>query len=103
MTVWIYVDTSKDVGDKDRLKVFADPDAAEVWFADNDPEGVAFKYSVESAWENAVTFVQGLPEPDRQPRSSRLIARPLHLADIEAILVRMKKDQGWLPFPLRRQ
>ena len=24
MTVWIYVDTSKQVGDKDHLKVFAD-------------------------------------------------------------------------------
>jgi hypothetical protein len=29
MTVWIYVDTSKDVGDRDHLKVFANADAAE--------------------------------------------------------------------------
>ena len=29
MTVWIYVDTSKQVGDKDHLKVFASEDAAE--------------------------------------------------------------------------
>jgi hypothetical protein len=28
MTVWIYVDTRKQVGDKDHLKVFADQDAA---------------------------------------------------------------------------
>jgi hypothetical protein len=28
MTVWIYVDTSKQVGDKDHLKVFADQDIA---------------------------------------------------------------------------
>ena len=28
MTVWIYVDTSKEVGDADRLKVFATIDAA---------------------------------------------------------------------------
>ena len=45
MTVWIYVDTSK-VGDKDHLKVFANEDAAEAWFAEHDPEGVAFAYEV---------------------------------------------------------
>jgi hypothetical protein len=44
--VWIYVDTSKDVGDPDHLKVFASPDAADGWLAENDPEGVAFGYDV---------------------------------------------------------
>jgi hypothetical protein len=29
--VWIYVDTSKHVGDKDHLKVFADEAAADAW------------------------------------------------------------------------
>jgi hypothetical protein len=48
-TVWIYIDTSKDVGDQDYLKVFASPEAAEEWFRDNDPEGVAFEYEVRSA------------------------------------------------------
>ena len=42
MTVWIYVDTDKQVGDKDHLKVFASEDAANAWFAEHDPEGVAF-------------------------------------------------------------
>jgi hypothetical protein len=46
MTVFIYVDTSKEVGDRDHLKVFASADAAETWFAENDPEGVAFEYEV---------------------------------------------------------
>jgi len=46
VTVWIYVDTSKDVGDKDHLKVFASETAAEEWFEENDPEGVAFEYEV---------------------------------------------------------
>ena len=46
MTVWIYVDTSKQVGDVDHLKVFATPDAADEWFAEHDPEGVAFEYPV---------------------------------------------------------
>ena len=43
MSVWIYVDTSKQVGDPDHLnKVFASQDAAEASFVENDPEGVAF-------------------------------------------------------------
>jgi hypothetical protein len=46
MTVLIYVDTSKQVGDPDHLRGFANADAAETWFAENDPEGVAFEYEV---------------------------------------------------------
>jgi hypothetical protein len=46
MIVLVYVDTSKQVGDRDHLKVFANADAAETWFAENDPEGVAFEYEV---------------------------------------------------------
>jgi hypothetical protein len=43
----IYVDTSKD--DRDHFQVFADKAAAEEWFTENDPEGVAFEYEVRSA------------------------------------------------------
>jgi hypothetical protein len=46
MTVLIYVDTNKQVGDVDDVKVFANADAAETWFEENDPEGVAFEYEV---------------------------------------------------------
>jgi hypothetical protein len=46
MTVWVYVDTRKQVGDRDHLKVFANEDAAETWFQENDPEGVAVEYEV---------------------------------------------------------
>jgi hypothetical protein len=46
MTVWIYVEAGKQVGDKDHLKVFASEDAARQWFAEHDPEGVAFEYPV---------------------------------------------------------
>ena len=46
MTVLIYVNTSKQVGDANHLKVFANVDAAETWFEENDPEGVAFEYEV---------------------------------------------------------
>jgi hypothetical protein len=45
-TILIYVNTSKEVGDVDHLKVFANEDAAEQWFKENDPEGVAFEYEV---------------------------------------------------------
>jgi hypothetical protein len=43
MTVFIYVDTSKEVGDPDHLKVFANADAADTWLEENEPEGVAFE------------------------------------------------------------
>jgi hypothetical protein len=46
MTVPVYVDTSKQVGHRDHLEVFANADAAEAWFAENDPEGVAFEYEI---------------------------------------------------------
>jgi hypothetical protein len=46
MTVSVYVNTSKQVGGRDHLKVFANADAAETWFAENDPEGAAFEYEV---------------------------------------------------------
>jgi hypothetical protein len=38
MTVLIYVNTSKQVGDPEHLKMFANADAAETWFEENDPE-----------------------------------------------------------------
>jgi len=41
-TVWAYVNASKQVGDAEHVMVFANVDAAETWFAENDPEGVAF-------------------------------------------------------------
>ena len=45
-TVWIYIDTSKEVGDADHLKVFANTEAADRWLEEHDPEGVAFEYPV---------------------------------------------------------
>jgi hypothetical protein len=51
MTVFVYVDTSKQVGDPDHLKVFANADAAETWSAENDPK----------AWPSNMRFC----EPDQ--------------------------------------
>lgn len=45
-TVWVYINTAKEVGDEDHLKVFATEEAADRRFAARDPEGVAFEYSV---------------------------------------------------------
>jgi hypothetical protein len=46
MTVRIYVNTAKQVGDKDHLEVLASDDVAETWLQENDLEGVAFEYEV---------------------------------------------------------
>jgi DnaJ-class molecular chaperone len=46
MIVWIYVDTDKQVGDDDHLKVFSSQDVADEWFKANDPEGEAFEYEM---------------------------------------------------------
>lgn len=55
-SVWIYTDTRKVVGDADHLKVFADEDAANVWFRTHDPEGVAFEYQVQTMHATAAQF-----------------------------------------------
>jgi hypothetical protein len=46
MTVLVYVNTARQVGDAEHIKVFASVEAAEKWFEENDPEGVAFEYEV---------------------------------------------------------
>jgi hypothetical protein len=46
MTVFVYVNTSKQVGDADHIKVFANVYAAETWLEENDPEGIVFEYEV---------------------------------------------------------
>ena len=49
-TVLIYVNTS--AGDVDHIVVFANEEAAEKWFADNDAEGVAFTETKDTPWES---------------------------------------------------
>ena len=36
MTVFVYVNTSKQVGDAEHVKVFATTDSAETWFEERD-------------------------------------------------------------------
>ena len=45
-TVWIYTDSSKQVGDPHQLHVFASREAADRWLNEFDAEGVAFEYPV---------------------------------------------------------
>jgi len=40
------LNTTKQVGGPDHIKVFATAGAAATWFEENDPEGVAFEYEV---------------------------------------------------------
>lgn len=53
-SVLIYVDISKQVGDPEHLQVFADQDAAEEWFREHDPEGVAFAYPVRHSSQKII-------------------------------------------------
>jgi Ribonuclease G/E len=46
MTVFVYINTAKQLGDVDYVKVFVNVEAAERWFEEHDPEGVAFEYDV---------------------------------------------------------
>ena len=76
MTVWIYTDTSKQVGDPDHLKAFANKDAANEWFKQHDPEGVAFEYPVKE-------LRQCLP---RSMRPRIAANRPIHMRMVIAHL-----------------
>jgi hypothetical protein len=49
ITVFVHVNTAKQAGDAEHIKVFASVEAAERWFEENDPEGVAFEYEVIDA------------------------------------------------------
>jgi hypothetical protein len=50
MTVFVYVNTSKQVSEE-HLKIFATSDAAENWFEENDPEGVASMRSRSGSYD----------------------------------------------------
>lgn len=46
-TVWVYVNTTVQVGDADYLRIFANADLAHRWI--EDPEGVGFEYPLITA------------------------------------------------------
>jgi hypothetical protein len=79
-SVWIYVDTRKQVGDINHLQVFASPEAADQWFAEYDAEGVAFDF--DHAYSLVVrpfgSFECGLHLSDRS-LATLLLLRPRNL------------------------
>ena len=46
MITFVHVNASKQVGDPRAHQGVCKADAAETWFEENDPEGVAFEYDV---------------------------------------------------------
>ena len=49
MTVFVYIDTSKPVEDREHIKLFARKQAADVWFAEYNPK--ASRSNIESGIE----------------------------------------------------
>jgi hypothetical protein len=88
-TVWVYVDTSKEVGDRDHLKVFATPDAADEWFKENDPEGVAIGYEVSGDETRPRSYC---------PRSGMLASCVINSPSIRTSIVRSmtNEDHNWV-------
>ncbi len=107
-TVWIYVDTNHEVGDRDHLKVFVNSDAADDWFKANDPEGAAFRYEIKRAQagdqelitrtlRQAGTIIGNYLEPGHVRNSTatmnRLIAR-LETQELASALERLERGHG---------
>ena len=74
MTVWIYIDTSKQVGDADHVKAFATRDAAQAWLDEHDPKGVAFEYPVIGGKDGG-----GMIPPPVAPHAMRKVEERLWL------------------------
>jgi len=78
VTVLIYLDTSKQVGDPDHLKVFTNTDAAEKWVEENDPEGVAFDTAVSMNRPRlTIDMHRERGRPRRQRYELKELLRPL--------------------------
>jgi hypothetical protein len=66
MTVLVYVNTSKQVGDVDYIKVFATTDAAETWFEENDGIRVSGVWNCYRVKESDMGFRFSAPKPNRK-------------------------------------
>jgi hypothetical protein len=71
MTVFVYVNTSKQVGDAEHVKVFATTDAAEKWFEENDPEGRCLRISGDWNYYRLEESEIGFRSPAPKPRPER--------------------------------
>ncbi|MCK1716066.1 MULTISPECIES: hypothetical protein [unclassified Bradyrhizobium] len=81
-TVWIYLNAYDDgerrhVGDPERMKVFASANAADRWFKQHDPEGVAWEYEIEGGPRQEAVWIHVADEVSRavgDPAWMRLFA-----------------------------
>ena len=82
MTVLIYFNTSEQVADHNHLKVFANADAAEARFAENDPEGVGCAFEImgppigTNTGQESQVCVPGMSLP-KSPLTGRRRPQPL--------------------------
>ena len=97
MTVFVYVNTGKQVDDAEHVKVFADRDAAEAWFEKNDSEGVALEYKVIHSEENAPARSEA---PERS-HLTRLIPGASLAPAIANCFAILQHDQRSCRIPLR--
>jgi hypothetical protein len=91
MTVFIYVNTGKHVGDPDHLKVFANADAAETWFEENDSRPLKIG--------SMLAISTGMSRGKKRLRSRRQAWRSISSAQVH-------RSFGYLPRsmrPTRRQ
>ena len=82
MTVFVYVNTSKQVGDPEYVKVFATTDAAEKWFEENDPEGVTVIQPVRNrneSNERRFSLGEAKQNPGRSFNEEDYVGLGLHL------------------------
>ncbi|KRQ93308.1 hypothetical protein CQ12_22500 [Bradyrhizobium jicamae] len=81
MTVFVCVNASKQVDHPEHIKVFANQDAAEKWFEENDPKGVALNTQSSNERGRQVTAhstlaILGLLGLDGQVRRIHLSIAP---------------------------
>jgi hypothetical protein len=69
--VWVYVDTSKALGDTGQSKVLASLELAKAWITENDPNGVAFEYSFDQSHRGMMTVVASERRTTRQAEDQR--------------------------------
>jgi hypothetical protein len=70
-TAWIYLDdfdrgTWRTIGDPEWVKVFASAEAADRWFDEHDPEGVAWEYEIEGGPRQASVWIFLAEEGSRE-------------------------------------
>lgn len=70
-TAWIYLDdfdrgSQRTIGDPEWVKVFASAEAADRWFEEHDPEGVAWEYEIEGEPRQASVWIFLADEGSRE-------------------------------------